>query len=68
VCAERGVRYVAVAAALADSAVWIEEQAAGDGAHPGARGYDLLARLLLDGGLLDWLHAPADAAAVIPGG
>ena len=68
VCAERRVPYVPLAAALAASPTWIEEQAAGDGAHPGARGYDLLARLLLDGGLLDWLHAPADAAAVIPGG
>lgn len=61
-CGARGVPFWPVAEALAASPVWLEEQAAGDGAHPGAGGYDLLARLLLDGGLLAWL-LPAPAAA-----
>lgn len=58
-CAERGVPFWPVAAALAASREWIQEQAVGDGAHPGAAGYDLLARVLLDAGLLAWLQAPA---------
>jgi acyl-CoA thioesterase I len=58
-CTERDVPFWPVSATLASSPVWLEEQAAGDGAHPAAGGYDLLARTLLDGGLLAWLlHAP----------
>jgi len=64
-CAARGVPFWPVTEALSSSHVWIEEQAAGDGAHPGSAGYDLLARLLLDAGLLAWLLAPAPA--VTPG-
>lgn len=54
-CGERGVPFWPVARALDTSRAWREEQAAGDGAHPGARGYELLAQALLDAGLLDWL-------------
>jgi acyl-CoA thioesterase I len=57
-CAERAVPFWPVTD-LADSRVWIEEQAVGDGAHPAAGGYDVLARALLDAGLLAWLQAPA---------
>ena len=58
-CAERRVPFWPVAATLAASPVWLDEQAAGDSAHPASGGYDLLAQLLLDGGLLAWLLAPA---------
>jgi acyl-CoA thioesterase I len=54
-CAARDVPFWPVAATLACSPVWLDEQATGDGAHPAASGYDLLADLLLDGGLLAWL-------------
>jgi lysophospholipase L1-like esterase len=59
VCAGRGVPFWPVAATLLASRTWLDEAAAGDGAHPAAEGYDLLARTLLDGGLLAWLQAPA---------
>lgn len=62
VCAARGVPFWPVAAALSEDPTWREEQAAGDGAHPGAAGYDLLARLLLHGGMRAWLLEPAEAA------
>ena len=62
-CAARAAPFWPVARALDASRPWLEEQAAGDGAHPGARGYELLARTLLEGGLLAWLLAPA---AVMP--
>jgi len=64
VCAARDVPFWPVAETLLASRTWLDEAAAGDGAHPSAGGYDLLARTLLDGGLLDWLQAPA----VTPGG
>ncbi|HXE43608.1 MAG TPA: GDSL-type esterase/lipase family protein [Conexibacter sp.] len=57
-CAERGVPFFGIAETLAASRAWLDEQAAGDGAHPAAAGYDLLARALLDAGLLDWLLSP----------
>lgn len=63
-CAARAVPFWAVARTLDTSRVWLEEQAAGDGAHPGARGYELLAQTLLDGGLLDWLLAPASTTSL----
>jgi lysophospholipase L1-like esterase len=59
VCTERSVPFWPVAEPLLASPVWLDEAAAGDGAHPAARGYDLLARTLLDGGLLAWLQASA---------
>lgn len=60
VCAARDVPFWPVAETLLASPTWLDEAAAGDGAHPAAGGYDLLAQTLIDGGLLDWLlRAPA---------
>ncbi len=61
VCAARNVPYWPVAETLIASRTWLEEAAAGDGAHPAAGGYDLLAQTLLDAGLRDWLRAPPAA-------
>lgn len=66
VCAARGVPFWPVAQTLLASRTWLDEAAAGDGAHPAAGGYDLLAQALIDGGLLDWLHAPAHLPGVTP--
>lgn len=66
VCAACSVPFVAVSDALLGSPVWRSEIAAGDGAHPEAAGYDELTRLLVDGGLLEWLcqaSAPAREAS-----
>lgn len=46
VCAELGVPYLPIFAALEDIPVWRHEAAAGDGAHPGAGGYQALADLV----------------------
>jgi acyl-CoA thioesterase-1 len=59
VCAERGVPFMSVVEALLASPVWMEQVAVGDGAHPGAEGYDALADLVLAGGWLDWLRVDA---------
>ena len=56
VCAEHGVPFVNVIEPLLASPVWMEQVAAGDGAHPGAEGYDALADLVLASGWLDWLR------------
>jgi acyl-CoA thioesterase-1 len=56
-CATRGVPFVPVVEPLLGDATWRAECAAGDGAHPAAGGYAALARLVLDGGFLDWLRA-----------
>jgi acyl-CoA thioesterase-1 len=45
-CADHGVPYVPVVRALADDPTWMREVAAGDGAHPGAAGYAVLADLV----------------------
>ena len=45
-CADRGVPYVPVLRALTAEPTWMREVAAGDGAHPGAAGYALLAGLV----------------------
>ena len=44
--AEAGAPYVAVFAALRRTPGWMDEVAAGDGAHPGAAGYGLLTDLV----------------------
>lgn len=54
-CASRGVPFLAVVEALLASDVWGEQVASGDGAHPGAAGYEALTQVLLAGGCLDWL-------------
>ncbi|HSU08442.1 MAG TPA: GDSL-type esterase/lipase family protein, partial [Pseudonocardia sp.] len=46
VCASTGAPYVTVFAPLRDAPVWMDEVAAGDGAHPAAAGYDLLTELV----------------------
>lgn len=66
VCARRGVPFWPVAETLLASPTWLDEAAAGDGAHPAAGGYELLAQTLLDAGLLAWLQAPPAPAAVTP--
>ena len=45
-CAEAGVPYVAVFAALRSEPRWMDEVSAGDGSHPAAAGYGLLADLV----------------------
>jgi lysophospholipase L1-like esterase len=57
VAAARGVAFVDVVDRLCANADWNAEAAAGDGAHPGAGGYEELARIVLAGGWLDWLGA-----------
>jgi len=56
-CAQRGVPFVPVTAALRASRAWVEEAARGDGWHPGAGGHQALADLVLAGGWLPWLRA-----------
>ncbi|MFF4652020.1 GDSL-type esterase/lipase family protein [Streptomyces sp. NPDC001380] len=63
VCGRAGVPWIPVARLLAGDPDWQAEAAAGDGAHPGERGYDRLADLVLTGGWHDWLAAPGRPAA-----
>ncbi len=58
VCSERDVPFIGVAETLLASSVWMSQVSAGDGAHPGAEGYQTIAQLLIDGGLLAWLTEP----------
>lgn len=53
---EAGAPYVAVFAALRREPRWAAEVGAGDGSHPGATGYDLLADLVASA-WLEWLLA-----------
>ena len=46
-CARLDVPYVPVFAGLMATPVWLDEARAGDGAHPGAAGYERLASLIL---------------------
>lgn len=57
-CRERDTPFVHVLMPLLESATWMSEMAAGDGAHPGAAGYDAIARLLISTGLPAWLTTP----------
>jgi lysophospholipase L1-like esterase len=56
-CADRGVPYVPVVRALAADPDWMREVAAGDGAHPGAAGYTVLADLVRPH-WQEWLAGP----------
>lgn len=47
VCHEMSVPYLPVLTRLTDSRVWLQEAAQGDGAHPGAGGYQALADLVV---------------------
>ena len=55
-CAEARVPYVAVFAALQSEPRWMDEVSAGDGSHPAATGYGLLADLV-EPVWLEWLLA-----------
>ena len=66
VCDQRGIPFVGLVESLLSSPVWMSEVTAGDGAHPGARGYDELASALVEGGLLDWLTEPRRDPVVAP--
>jgi acyl-CoA thioesterase I len=55
VCEQHGTPFIGLLEPLLASSVWMSEVAEGDGAHPGAAGYESLTRVLLDGGLLGWL-------------
>jgi lysophospholipase L1-like esterase len=56
-CARREVPFVPLVEDLRGSEGWRGELAAGDGAHPGARGYEEMARLVLAAGWIDWLRS-----------
>jgi acyl-CoA thioesterase-1 len=56
VCAAHGTPFIAVFQTLLASPIWMAQVAADDGAHPAGEGYDVLARLVLAGGFLDWLR------------
>ena len=56
VCAKTGAPYVTVFASLRDAPVWMDEVAAGDGAHPASAGYDLLTDLV-EPAWQEWLLA-----------
>jgi acyl-CoA thioesterase-1 len=57
VCSETGVPFVDAHAPTAAAHRWHREVVAGDGAHPGAGGYALLADAVA-GPILEWLGAP----------
>jgi lysophospholipase L1-like esterase len=65
VCARHEVFYAAVLDELLPSRPWMRQVAAGDGAHPDADGYALLAEVVLSAGLLDWLRTPADCNSIV---
>lgn len=60
VCDEHDAPFVAVLEPLSASTVWMSEVSAGDGAHPGAAGYQTLAQLLIENGLLTCLGTERD--------
>lgn len=62
VCHQRDVPFIPVLEPLEQSEVWMSEVARGDGAHPAARGYEMIAQLLIDAGLLSWLAGRAEDA------
>ncbi|MDT0310581.1 GDSL-type esterase/lipase family protein [Streptomyces sp. DSM 44917] len=67
VCRDAGVPYVPVLETLSADAVWRREVRAGDGAHPGAGGYDALAALIAPH-WDRWLATPPARAAVTGAG
>jgi lysophospholipase L1-like esterase len=58
VCEQVGVPFVEVTASLRGNGTWREEIAASDEAHPGAAGYEALARIVLESGWLSWVGPP----------
>lgn len=59
-CDEHDTPFIAALEPLSASAVWMSEVRAGDGAHPSAAGYQKLAQLLIEKGLLSWLGTARD--------
>jgi len=57
VCSNAGVRFIGVVEQLLAAELWMTQVMAGDGAHPGAEGYDMLADLILAAGWTGWLRA-----------
>ncbi|MFF7638038.1 GDSL-type esterase/lipase family protein [Kitasatospora sp. NPDC008050] len=57
-CRSRGVPFIATTRALADDPTWAGEAMAGDGAHPGAGGYQRLADIVLAGPWHAWIAHP----------
>ncbi len=55
-CDRRGVPFAPLVETLRRSETWRRELADGDGAHPGAGGYEEMARLVLEAGFVDWLR------------
>jgi lysophospholipase L1-like esterase len=62
VCSNAGVRFIGVVEQLLATGIWMTQVMGGDGAHPGAEGYDVLADLIMAAGWMDWLHAELAAA------
>jgi acyl-CoA thioesterase-1 len=60
-CDEQDTPFIAVFETLLESSLWMSEVSAGDGAHPGAAGYQTLAQLLVDKGLATWLSAERES-------
>jgi acyl-CoA thioesterase-1 len=56
-CGRRAVPFAPLVDALRRSEAWRRELAAGDGAHPGAAGYEEMAHLVLAAGWIDWLRS-----------
>jgi acyl-CoA thioesterase-1 len=50
VCANAGVRFIGIVEHLLATRIWMTQVMAGDGAHPGAEGYDALAEVILAAG------------------
>jgi lysophospholipase L1-like esterase len=65
ICAGRGVPYVPIISRLLDSPRWMAEVAVGDGAHPGAPGYEELADLVWPH-WSGWAGSPARPAGTPP--
>lgn len=57
ICGERGTPFIDVLEPLVESSMWMSEVSASDGAHPGAAGYETLAQILIERGLISWLAA-----------
>src|SRR5699024_6896822 len=59
VCAEAGVPFVPTFDALRSGGAWMRGVEDGDGAHPGAAGYEEFTRVVA-GPVLDWLRSLPD--------
>jgi acyl-CoA thioesterase I len=67
ICRDASVPYIPVHQPLRDNAVWMHEVHTGDGAHPGAGGYDELTALI-EPRWRDWLSANPGGATPADGG